>query len=120
MWRIGRGYSKPEHPDTLRSIYLLSRLLRERRQFDAAGKLAYDYAHSVQCSMGSNHPDCVLALTNQGDVLRDQKKLTEAEVYYRRAAEEARRIFGPDHRSTLAAVSNHAKVLGELGRSGNQ
>ena len=111
---------KPEHADTLRSVYLLSRLLRERRQFDEARELAYRYAHSVQCSMGSNHPDCVLALTNQGDVLRDQKKLTEAEVYYRRAAEEARRIFGPDHRSTLAAVSNHAKVLGELGRSGNQ
>jgi len=114
-----RRVLKPEHSDTLRSIYLLSRLLRERRQFDAAGKLAYDYAHSVQCSLGSNHPDCVLALTNQGDVLRDQGNLIEAELYYRRAAAEACRIFGPDHGSALAAASNHEKLLRELGRTGS-
>ncbi len=82
---------KPEHSDTLRSVYLLSRLLRERRQFAAAEKLAYEYAHSVQCTMGSNHPDIVLALTNQGDVLKDQGKLADAEPYYRHAAAEARR-----------------------------
>jgi tetratricopeptide (TPR) repeat protein len=111
---------KPEHSDTLRSIYLLSRLLRERRQFAAAEKLAYDYAHSVQCSMGSNHPDCVLALTNQGDVLRDQGKLADAEPYYRRAAAEACRIFGPGHQRAVAAVNIHEKVLGELGCSGQR
>jgi len=110
---------KPEHSDTLRSIYLLSRLLRERRQFVPAGKLAYDYAHRVQCTLGSNHPDYVLALTNQGEVLRDQGKLTEALPYYRHAADAARRIFGPDHRSALAAVNNHEKLLHELGRADN-
>ena len=32
---------QPEHADTLRSIYLLSRLLRDRRRFDEAEHLAY-------------------------------------------------------------------------------
>jgi len=107
---------KPEHPDTLRSTYLLSRLLRERRQFADAAHFAYLYAHSVQCSRGTNHPDIILALTNQGDVLRDQGKLADAEPFYRRAAVEARRILGAEHRYTLAATNVHARVLGEMGQ----
>ena len=63
---------KPDHADTLRSVYLLSRLLRERRRFDEARELAYRYAHDIQCAQGSNHPDRIVALTNQGDVARDQ------------------------------------------------
>ena len=75
---------------------------------------AYRYAHSVQCSRGTNHPDNILALTNQADVLRDQGKLAEAEPIYRQAAVEAERILGAEHRSTLAAVENHKRVLGEM------
>jgi hypothetical protein len=108
---------KPEHSDTLRSVYLLSRLLRVRRQFAAAEKMAYDYAHSVQCTMGSNHPDYVLALSNQGDVLRDQAKLAAAEPFYRLAATEACRIFGPEHRSAIAAVKNHENLLRQMRRA---
>ena len=52
---------KPEHPDTLRSTYILSRVLRDRRKFADAEQFAYLYAHSVQCSVGSNHPDNILA-----------------------------------------------------------
>ena len=105
---------KPEHADTLRSTYLLSRVLRDIKKFADAEHFAYLYAHSVQCSLGSNHPGNILALTNQGDVLRDQRKLAEAEPFYRHAAVEAERILGPQHRSTLAAVNNHRRVLSEL------
>ncbi len=48
-----RRILKPEHPDTLRSVYVLSRVLRERKSFIDAEQFAYDYAHSVQCSLGS-------------------------------------------------------------------
>ena len=87
-----RRVLKPEHDDTLRSIYLLSRLLRHPKAFAEAEALAYLYAHSIQCARGTNHPDLVAALTNQGDVLRDQGKLAEAERYYRHAAEGANRL----------------------------
>ena len=56
----------PEHPDTLRSVYLLSRVLRDLKSFADAEKFAYDYAHSVQCSLGSNHPDHVVAISESG------------------------------------------------------
>ncbi|HZW31871.1 MAG TPA: serine/threonine-protein kinase, partial [Isosphaeraceae bacterium] len=87
-----RRVLQPEHEDTLRSIYLLSRLLRHRKAFAEAEVLAYSYAHSIRCARGSNHPDLVLALTNQGDVLRDQGKLAEAQRYYQHAAVEANRL----------------------------
>ena len=105
---------KPEHPDTLRSTYLLSRVLRDRKKFADAEHFAYLYAHSVQCSVGSNHPDSILALTNQGDVLRDEGKLAQAEPFYHQAAVEAERILGAEHRSTLAAVNMHNRILGEM------
>ena len=51
--------------------------------------LRYAYAHSVQCSLGSNHPDYVVALTNQADVYRDKGDLVQAERHYGQAAREA-------------------------------
>jgi tetratricopeptide (TPR) repeat protein len=97
---------KPDHPQTLRSIYLLSRLLRERRRFDEAKELAYRYAHDIQCSRGSNHPDRIVALTNQGDVARDQGQRASAEHFYRQAVVEAGQILGPEHQATRAAEAN--------------
>jgi len=94
---------KPDHPQTLRSVYLLSRLLRERKRFNEAKDLAYRYAHDVQCARGSNHPDRIVALTNQGDVARDQGQLVVAENFYRQAAVEATRILGAEHQATRAA-----------------
>jgi serine/threonine-protein kinase len=83
-----RRVLQPEHPDTLQSTYLLSRLLLDRGRFDEAEKLAYLYAHSIQCAHGS----LVVALTNQGDILRAQGKLAEAKRSYQHAAHEAKRI----------------------------
>jgi eukaryotic-like serine/threonine-protein kinase len=97
---------KPDHPQTLRSIYLLSRLLRERRRFDEAKDLAYRYAHDIQCARGMNHPDRVVALTNQADVARDQGQFAASEHYFRQAAAEAVRIFGPEHQATRAVEAN--------------
>jgi hypothetical protein len=95
-----------DHPQTLRSVYLLSRLILGRRRFDEARELAARYAHDIRCARGSNHPDLILALTNQGDVARDAGQGDQAGEYYRYAALEASRIFGPDHPTTRAAEAS--------------
>ncbi len=105
---------KPEHPDTLKSTYLLSGLLRERRQFGDAEHFAYLYAHSIECSLGGNHPDNILALTNQADVLRDQGKLTAALPIYHQAAAQAERILGAEHRTAIATADMRKRVQNEL------
>jgi hypothetical protein len=90
-------------------VYLLSRLLRERRQFKEAGELAYRYAHDIQCARGSNRPAMITALTNRGDVARDQGRRDEAELFYHQAATEAARILGPGDPVTRAAEANLAQ-----------
>ena len=107
---------KPEHPDTLRSTYLLSRVLRELRQFPDAEHFAYLFAHSVECSRGANHPDNILALTNQADVLHDQGKLAAALPIYHHAAMKAEHILPPGHPSTLAATETYKRVQSEMGQ----
>jgi hypothetical protein len=106
----------PEHPDTLRSIYLLSRVLRERKSYADAEKFAYAYAHSIQCSLGSNHPEYVVALSNHADVYRDKGDLIQAERLYREAAREAHVLLGADHSITRGVEESHARVLSELRR----
>jgi eukaryotic-like serine/threonine-protein kinase len=105
---------KPEHPDTLRSVYLLSRVLRDLHRFGDAEKFAFSYAHSIQCSHGSNTPDFIIALSNQADVYRDEGNFVEAENLYRQAAVEARAIFPADHPKAAQALQNHARALREL------
>jgi hypothetical protein len=109
-----RRVLKPEHPDTLRSVYLLSRVLRERKSYADAEKFAYAYAHSIQCSLGSNHPDYVVALSNQADVYRDKGNLLQAERLYREAAREAHVLLAEDHSTTRGIEENQARVVAEL------
>ena len=109
-----RRILKPEHPDTLRSVYLLSRVLRELKRFVDAEEFGYAYAHSVQCSLGSNHPDFIVALTNQADVYRDKGDLVQAERHYGQAAREAQVLFGALHPKTQAAEEEHAKAVRAL------
>ena len=103
--------SKPDHADTLRSIYLLSRLLRERRRLDEARDLAYPTPTTSSARGARTTPTRIVALTNQGDVARDQGQRAEAEHYYRHAAVEAGRILGPQHPATLAAEANLGRFL---------
>jgi hypothetical protein len=53
----------------------------------------------------------VKAQTNLGLIRRLRGKPSEAEPYYRRAAEEARHILGPDHPTTLAAVAEYDRLF---------
>ncbi len=110
---------KPEHSDTLRSVYLLSRVLRDLRRFPGAEKFAYDYAHSIQCSRGSSILDFIIALTNQADVFRDKGDLVQAERYYAQALAEARNILAADHPTRVSAEQNHARAVRELGTGRN-
>ena len=72
--------------------------------------------HSIQCSLGSNHPDYVVALTNQADVYRDKGDLVQAERHYGQAAREAQVLLGDLNPITRAALQKHAQVLREIGQ----
>jgi hypothetical protein len=73
--------------------------------------MAYEYEHSVRCAFGPKHPENVVALKDRGRVFWLRGLPEEAEAYYRRAAEEARRIFGPGHPITVSAEEDLDRMI---------
>jgi tRNA A-37 threonylcarbamoyl transferase component Bud32/tetratricopeptide (TPR) repeat protein len=108
-----RRVLQADHPDTLRSVHDFCLLEVARRRFNAAAALADEYERGIRCARGPKHPDNVTAQANLGliQLLRGRPDL--AEPFYRKAADEARRILGDDHAITRAAVAEHARVAGD-------
>lgn len=100
---IRRRVLPVDHPDTLRSVNDLCRLAVSTGRFEVAGPLAYEYEHGIRCARGPNHPDNITAIANRGVISRLQGNLAEAVLHQQKAADEAKRILGPDHPATAAA-----------------
>ncbi|WP_165070631.1 serine/threonine-protein kinase [Paludisphaera rhizosphaerae] len=109
---VRRRVLPTDHPDTLQSVNDLCRLAVATARFNVAEPLAYEYEHGIRCARGPNHPDNVTAIANRGLISRLQGKLAEAVSYQQKAAEEARRILGPDH-PTTASVEREYLALRE-------
>ena len=92
----------------------------DRGRFSEAEALADEYERGIRCARGPKHPDNVSALANRGLIPLLRGRPAEAEPFYRQALDEARRILGPEHPTTLAAESEHARVLRELERRGDR
>ena len=92
----------PTRSDSVRDLCLLG---MDRRRLAEAEALADEYEHGIRCAWGPKHPDNVSALANRGLIRLLQGKPDEAEPFYRQAADEARRILGPEHPIALAAAS---------------
>ena len=99
-----------DHPDTLRSVRDLCLLEVDRHRLEDASSLADEYERGIRCARGPKHPDNVTALANLGLIQLLRGHPERAEPFYRRAADEARRILGEDHAITRAAVLEHARV----------
>jgi tetratricopeptide (TPR) repeat protein len=98
------------HPDILHSVRRLCLLDLDLARYDEAGTLADEYEHGIRCAHGPNHPEVVSALTCRGLVLARQGRPDLATPYFRRAADEARRILGPGHQWTTWATAELARV----------
>jgi hypothetical protein len=55
-------------------------------------------------AFGKEDPDAILAAGKLADVFADLKQYTEAEVLYRRVAENLEKRMGPTHSQTLATM----------------
>jgi serine/threonine protein kinase len=57
----------------------------------------------------------VLILNDRGNVVRNEGDFEKASSYFARAAEQARKLLGPDDMITLGTSYNHASALQNLG-----
>jgi serine/threonine protein kinase len=67
-------------------------------------------------TLGEEHPDTLVSISNMGVLLRSQGRLAEAEPFYREALEKRRRTLGEEHPQTLASINNMGFLLQSQGR----
>ncbi len=66
--------------------------------------------------LGDDHPDTLRSINSMGTLLVYQRKLTEAEPYFREALEGNRRVLGDDHADTLDSINNMGVLLKSQGK----
>ena len=91
----------------LESKGLFTEVLAEEMRVGSAGS---------EKALGLEHMSPLHTAHNLGDLYRDQGKLAEAEVMYRRALAGYEKALGPEHRWTLRTVRNLGILRSEQGK----
>jgi len=106
----------PEHPDTLRSMNILARVLLSQGKHDEARKLIERTLEIRRRVRGPEHPETLESMNDLAIVLKKQGKFGEARKRYEQTLELQRRTLGPEHPDTLRSINNLAIVLRNLGK----
>jgi serine/threonine protein kinase len=106
----------PQHPDTLRGMNDLARVLREKEQLTASEDLLRNTLATERRVLGPENPDTLSSMTELANVLHDEGRLPESEKLRRETLEVQRRVLGPEHPDTLRSMNNLGDVLGEEGQ----
>lgn len=117
------GVFGPDHPETLRIVGLLGKLLQNRGDYDSAESIFRRIIEGFEKALGPNDPftlrfaECLAGLlvrknneTPHRIIFRTPSELKEAESLYRRALEGFQNIAGPKDPATLSC----ARSLGSL------
>jgi tetratricopeptide (TPR) repeat protein len=82
-----------------------------RAQFSQAEPL-YRRALSIgEQSLGPDHPEVAIRLSNLAQLLQDTNRLSEAEPMMRRALSIGEQSYGPDHPNVAIRLNNLAQLL---------
>jgi serine/threonine protein kinase len=114
---IRRRVLGDEHPDTLRSLAGMGRLLQDQGKLDEAERYDREALQKRRRVLGEDHPDTLLSLANMGVLLDQEGKTSEAEPLFRDALERRRRVVGEDDPGTLFLLNDLGTVLDEQGKS---
>eukprot|EP00435_Cladocopium_sp_Y103_P021407 s679_g5.t1 len=87
-----------------------------RGYFPESKTLLTDVLEACERTLGAEHPDTLVSVSNLGGCLHSMGQLKDAEPLYRRALEAQERTLGAEHPSTLASVNNLARCLQAMGR----
>jgi non-specific serine/threonine protein kinase/serine/threonine-protein kinase len=106
----------PEHPDTVRTTYILAETLRQERRYAEAEELARGALEAERRILGADHPGTLTAANILANTLRGEGRYAEAEKAHRGALDAARRILKPDHPDILEIESSLALDLSQENR----
>jgi len=106
----------PEHPDTLRSMYLVGKNLNDDGRYAEAEKLLREVLEAQRRVLGPEHPETVSSMIGIAGVIYEEGRYQEAEKLQRELLDMQRRAFAPDDRRALMAMNNLAVNLDTQGR----
>ena len=106
----------PEHPDTLRSMYLVGKNLNDDGRYAEAEKLLREVLEAQRRVLGPEHPETVSSMIGIAGVIYEEGRYQEAEKLQRELLDIQRRAFAPDDRRALMAMNNLAVNLDTQGR----
>ncbi|MEM1072026.1 MAG: serine/threonine-protein kinase [Planctomycetota bacterium] len=105
-----------EHPDTLRSMNAMGRLLQSQGKLAEAESYFRSALEDSRRVLGNRHPDTLTALRNMAGLLHAQDNLFESESLFREALASSQWVLGDDHPTTLAVIDSLGNVLRSQGR----
>ena len=84
--------------------------------FEASHAMLREAAERAEASLGPDHPEVAIILTNLGNVQRERGELAAAEASLTRALAIKEKAFGPDHPEVASTLTN----LGIVQQPGRQ
>jgi len=102
-----------QHPEALKSINKLAKVLQAQSKFREAEVLCGDSLDDCIQTLGVNHPTTQTSVVTMAQLKHSQGKLAEAEEMYRRALACNEEVLGFNHIETLANVSHIADLRAE-------
>jgi eukaryotic-like serine/threonine-protein kinase len=112
---IERKALGPENPETLSSMTLLSKSIREQGRFPEAEKLEEETLVTERKVLGAEDPRTVLTATQLAWTLKQEGRYAEAAKLDREALEIERRVLPPDSPQALSTINDLASALRSQG-----
>ena len=106
----------PEHPSTLRTAGIIANILQDThadfkvtQQYYMRAISGYENSQNGDAS----NPELLQTLLSYGTLLESENQIDDAQMYLDRAATGFLNLYGPEHVSTLAALSQLANIYSE-------
>jgi tetratricopeptide (TPR) repeat protein len=106
----------PEHPDTLRSISNLARVLDMQGKYEEAELMNRQALAQREIVLGPEHPDTLTSMGSLAIVISNQGKNEEAESMHRQVLAKRETVLGPEHPDTLKSMNSLAIVISNQGK----
>lgn len=105
----------PDHPELAKVLHKLAILYHCWYRFEKSEALYRNALLCTERAFPEPNLELGLLLNNLGRLLYDQKKLAEAEEFYKRSLQVLQKAVGSDHPKLRTPMSNLADIYMELG-----
>lgn len=117
---LDRGKLGAEHPETLKAMVVLAKLLHYRHEYEKSLALAREVATIRERKLGADHPETLRAqnmvATDEVYLAQDPAAFKQAHALLDRVVATRERLLGPDHPDTMASLTVMVRLVAKQGQ----